>query len=206
MRTFDKTFLAVVLAAGSLWGAAVTAPAPELVKYVLDARRHGLKDNALKKNAVAAGWPENLINDAIDYLDNAKTAAPAAKAADSRPVLSSEANLNAGTPAAVRSPEVPPPPAAKAPAPAEPNRLPDTVGPAIKEAGRARRLSDRRRRYPSDQRVEGTGGFGSVCSRKAGRKNYDAAAQRGVGRGHHPAAGRGRSLPNGSRTSFVARM
>ena len=41
------------------------AAAKELVNYIVDARRQGVADPAIRKNAVAAGWPAESVDDAI---------------------------------------------------------------------------------------------------------------------------------------------
>src|SRR5205807_1647686 len=40
-------------------------PAKELVQYVRDAKKAGLEDGQIQKNAVQAGWPEAAVTDAI---------------------------------------------------------------------------------------------------------------------------------------------
>src|ERR1017187_5349161 len=43
-------------------------PAKELTQYVRDAQKAGLKDAQIQQNAVKAGWPEQLVTEAIKYV------------------------------------------------------------------------------------------------------------------------------------------
>ena len=52
---------AVMMAAG----AQADNPPQELVQYVRDARRQGLKDSSIKQNAVVVGWPATMVDAAI---------------------------------------------------------------------------------------------------------------------------------------------
>jgi hypothetical protein len=54
-------------------------PAKELTQYVRDAQKAGLKDAQIQQNAVKAGWPEQLVTEAIGYVHGAPKV-PAAKA------------------------------------------------------------------------------------------------------------------------------
>jgi polysaccharide biosynthesis/export protein len=47
--------------------AADTTPPKELVQYVRDANKLGLKDSQIRENAVQAGWPVAKVNEAIAY-------------------------------------------------------------------------------------------------------------------------------------------
>ena len=50
------------------------APAPELVQYVRDAKRAGMKDNRIEQDATKAGWPAADVKQAIAYVhSNPKT-------------------------------------------------------------------------------------------------------------------------------------
>lgn len=68
------------------------APSKELVQYVRDASRLGLKDSQIQQNAIKAGWPATVVNEAIASVAAARqTPIPEAQA----PVAS-----NSSTPAA----------------------------------------------------------------------------------------------------------
>ena len=98
-----------------------------LTQYVMDARKAGLKDAEIQKNAEAAGWPPQTVKSAM---------ADAGAAARPKPHVSSPAPA-AKTPAAVipkpRSlaenklplPASPPPPAAAAPKVPKDRKAPD---------------------------------------------------------------------------------
>jgi polysaccharide export outer membrane protein len=54
----------------------------DLVQYVRDARKAGLKDAQIQVNALKAGWPESAVKEAVAYVrkaPNADAAAPATK-------------------------------------------------------------------------------------------------------------------------------
>ncbi len=48
------------------------APPKELLQYVHEARRRGLADSKIKKQAIAVGWPAASVDEAITYDKNAK--------------------------------------------------------------------------------------------------------------------------------------
>jgi polysaccharide biosynthesis/export protein len=96
------------------------APPKELVQYVLEATKLGLKDPQIHQNATKAGWPSAAVSQAIEYVRNLPPAADA---------------TGSGTPAA--EPTKPPPdssllqastrpePAASVPAATLPQRAPE---------------------------------------------------------------------------------
>ncbi|HUA57486.1 MAG TPA: polysaccharide biosynthesis/export family protein [Verrucomicrobiae bacterium] len=66
MRRF--ILIASVVAVGFFPCAVVAqnaTPPKELVQYVRDAHKAGIKDDQIQKNAVLAGWPENLVKAAL---------------------------------------------------------------------------------------------------------------------------------------------
>jgi len=72
----------VILAAGCLPAAPQETPPKELIQYVKDAKKAGLKDDQIETNAVKAGWPAAAVKEAIEASHNPpKTNAPAANAA-----------------------------------------------------------------------------------------------------------------------------
>ena len=52
-------------------------PPKELVQYVRDARKAGIKDDQIQKNAVMAGWPENTVKAAMLTLATTSVETPA---------------------------------------------------------------------------------------------------------------------------------
>jgi polysaccharide export outer membrane protein len=80
-----------MVGAGSIWcsAQAFSEPPRELVQYVRDAKRQGLKDNAIKQNAVAIGWPGTIVDEAIAVAK--KPASVAASAATAEPAAPSVA-------------------------------------------------------------------------------------------------------------------
>jgi len=76
--------LTVIVAAGCLAAAPQEAPPKELIQYVRDARKAGLKDDQIEKNAITAGWAAPAVKDAIEATRNpAKTTSPEPAAAKS---------------------------------------------------------------------------------------------------------------------------
>jgi polysaccharide biosynthesis/export protein len=109
-----------------------TAPAKELIQYVRDARKAGLKDGEIQRNAEKAGWPASQVNDAIaqDRTSAAKpapAATPDGTPAVARPAFETQKpkeEMPAGTPVASaatgRPPADPAPTATATPDPAPP--------------------------------------------------------------------------------------
>lgn len=54
------------------------APPKELTQYILDARKHGLKEVAIRKNAVDVGWPAEMVDAAISLVNQKPEPAAAA--------------------------------------------------------------------------------------------------------------------------------
>jgi polysaccharide export outer membrane protein len=76
-----------------------TPPAKELTQYVSDARKAGLSDEQIQRNALAAGWAQAAVTDAIK-------SAPAAKSA-AKPKVASPPPVPAVLPKAEPSPSAP---------------------------------------------------------------------------------------------------
>ncbi len=53
------------------------APPKELLQYVHEARRRGVADSKIKKQAIAVGWPAASVDEAITYDKNSKAQAEA---------------------------------------------------------------------------------------------------------------------------------
>lgn len=86
-------------------------PSKELVQYVRDARKAGLKDGQIQQNAVNAGWPADQVGSALQM---AQTAPPAgAKEGDQSQPAASAAGSVTSSPMVAESPvkshEVAPP-------------------------------------------------------------------------------------------------
>jgi polysaccharide biosynthesis/export protein len=84
-------------------------PPKDLVQYIRDASRLGLKDADIEQNALKAGWPATTVKDAIAYAKGASaavsdaatnTAAPA-----SQPPVEATPSAAAATPASAAVPE-----------------------------------------------------------------------------------------------------
>jgi polysaccharide biosynthesis/export protein len=69
-------WISLALSCGSLLVTvqAQTAPAGELVQYIRDARKAGLKVDAIKKNALAAGWAQAMVDEAVEAVDKGQPA------------------------------------------------------------------------------------------------------------------------------------
>jgi len=111
MRKFAVAALALALVTGTILTAAGgDTPPKELVQYILEARRLGLKDPMIVQNAVAVGWPAAIVDNAIEYVKSGPKATEAVPpAADSGP-----AGPNPVSPPPGAVVPVPPPPAAAA--------------------------------------------------------------------------------------------
>lgn len=98
----------------------------ELVQYVRDARKAGLKEEQIQQNALNAGWPADVVNTALKADKGATTSAK-------------KSNGPAGTPltadsAAAKIPSDKTPSAAPAAKPDEPAPAPAKEGPAATAA------------------------------------------------------------------------
>src|SRR5215469_17750651 len=75
----------VLLVSGSSIGAQATdtAPPKELLQYVEQARREGARDNKIKQEAVQAGWPAGVVDQALAYNKTGKGAKAASSGSGS---------------------------------------------------------------------------------------------------------------------------
>jgi polysaccharide biosynthesis/export protein len=102
----------------SLWSGASAShaaevsktPPKDLVQYIRDASRLGLKDVDIEQNAVKAGWPVATVKDAMAYANAASTAVSDPAAANTAPPASPPPveptpAAAVATPAAVAVPE-----------------------------------------------------------------------------------------------------
>src|SRR5689334_20411593 len=77
--------LFLILAAGYLTASPVETRSKELIQYVRDAKKAGLKDDQIEKNAVKVGWPAPSVKDAIQYVDNPGAPTPAQTTTAAKP-------------------------------------------------------------------------------------------------------------------------
>ena len=71
-RTIQESILIVaVLALGLSFGVAAQGiePPQELVQYVRDAKKAGIKEDQIQKNALSAGWPEGMVKAVLQAAD-----------------------------------------------------------------------------------------------------------------------------------------
>jgi polysaccharide biosynthesis/export protein len=93
-----KTFLSfLVLMLGTLCIAQDKAIPTELVQYIRDARKAGLKDSQIQQNAIKAGWPAATVGEAIASPSGDGKAAADGKPASNAP--SPATSEGASTPA-----------------------------------------------------------------------------------------------------------
>jgi len=102
-------FIAAGISIGFL--AAQEIPLPnELVQYVKDAKKAGIKDDQIQKNAIVAGWPENTVKSAMLALGTPGVPAPGEEPRKDAPegaATSAEKPRPAESPAVQPSFEVP---------------------------------------------------------------------------------------------------
>lgn len=99
---FNSAGIVLMLIGTALISSAQTdkTPPQELVQHVRDARRQGVAEAKIKRQAVAVGWPAEVVDQAIAYAKSGKESSPSPRAAvESQPP----------SPAADPSPAVPPP-------------------------------------------------------------------------------------------------
>ena len=113
MKLFTRVFLTgsfICLGYSQLWAGETKSAPKELVQYVRDATKLGLKDTEIERNATAAGWPAPQVKAAIASLKSSasENAAP--------PDTASAATGTQPTPPASAPPPAPAsPPAASVP-------------------------------------------------------------------------------------------
>src|ERR1051326_777337 len=112
--------LVLGLVCGTILSAASgDAPPKELVQYIVDARRAGLKDPTIVQNAATAGWTSAMVENAIAYLKS-QPAAPVQPGGSAPPANTTGGSgpaSNSPAPSA-NNPAPNPPPPATSPAPA----------------------------------------------------------------------------------------
>ena len=122
------TFFGLILAMAAVVSPAQPTdnpPPKELLQYVQEAKRSGVKDDKIKQQAMLVGWPAGLVDQALALgkggvsspASNTKETAPAAEkaepaAADAKPAIASETTANTvaeagGTVGAPKVPDVP---------------------------------------------------------------------------------------------------
>src|SRR5579872_5703650 len=128
-RVMHRVFTSFVLLAGIMLAPGTYAQEPakepqlpnELVQYVRDARKAGLKEEQIQQNALNAGWPADVVNSALktgkggpdtDKKSNAPATAPLT--ADSVPAKIAPDKAPSAAPA-VKPDEPAPAPATGAP-------------------------------------------------------------------------------------------
>jgi polysaccharide export outer membrane protein len=73
----------LVFSALQMPGEQQQAPTKELVQFVRDAKKAGLKDAQIQQNAVRAGWSAPDVNNALEYVRTQATTAPEVQPATS---------------------------------------------------------------------------------------------------------------------------
>jgi polysaccharide export outer membrane protein len=113
LAQLGATIIAVLLGSGVSVAApdGVVAPPKELVQYISAAKRSGLKDNIIRRDAVTAGWPAEVVDQAFASLagspkvqsDQRQTPTPAVPP-------ETPASTPSPTPASVPADQAPPAP------------------------------------------------------------------------------------------------
>jgi polysaccharide export outer membrane protein len=104
------TIFAILLGIGVSAAApdAVVGPPKELVQYISAAQRSGLKDNLIRRDAVTAGWPAEVVDQAFASLTSSPKVQPDPRPAPT-PAVTPQAPVS-------RDPVAPGPPPAPVPA------------------------------------------------------------------------------------------
>lgn len=155
----QRLFISLAIVFGIVAGGEVYAqqPAPdpqlskELVQYVRDARKAGLKDSQIQQNAVNAGWPADQVSSALQSAqqkspDQSDGPGAAAKDADKKEPAASGAPSQVVADAPVRSPDVAAPTSVEEiakPKPAEPAAAAGATPPAKLPEGTVKPPVDR---------------------------------------------------------------
>jgi polysaccharide biosynthesis/export protein len=101
--------LAIVLGCGPVLGADGPAtPAKELVQYIMDAKRLGVKEAAIRKNAIAAGWPAGAVDAAIAYNNQTRLSQGTGHQAATPPASHAGGELSAAQEVETSAPGTPP--------------------------------------------------------------------------------------------------
>lgn len=82
-------------------------PSKELVQYVHEARKRGVAEDKIKKQAVAVGWPETAVEQAIAFEKNGQRPALAAAAAPEKAKPQPETTASVSESVSDRAPDAP---------------------------------------------------------------------------------------------------
>lgn len=87
-------FCGIVLLSVAMMASAAEAPPKELVDYILSAKRLGLGDEQIRRNAANAGWDSSLVDDA--FAANARTREASPEGPVSNPSLPDDYRIGPG--------------------------------------------------------------------------------------------------------------
>ena len=79
MLKLRNVIVAIIFCSVCMYGQEA-GPPKELLQYVRDAQKAGLKPSEIERNAVNAGWPATAVDDALAYVTSNKKDSPAADA------------------------------------------------------------------------------------------------------------------------------
>jgi polysaccharide export outer membrane protein len=150
-------------------------PAKELVQYVRDAKKAGLNDGDIQKNAVQAGWPEAAVTDAL----TAARTTPTTEATPALAVAEPHKNASSGPEVKPAAPIQPTPEAVTSPANAA--IAPPAGAPKPPEAAGAPKSPTISRGVPDDY-VIGAGDLLSVNVWKEAEASVPSAVVRPDGK------------------------
>src|SRR5215467_413224 len=74
---FKSVWFSLVLILNALAGPAIgqdQTPAKELVQYIRDAKKAGVSDAEIERNAVSTGWNPAAVKEAVAYVHGASSA------------------------------------------------------------------------------------------------------------------------------------
>ena len=100
IKSLGAVLLATALAVGLPAQQAGNTPPDELLQYVREAKRSGVKDDKIKQQALLVGWPANVVDDALAYEKNSKGGKAATRTAAASAAATPPATASAGPPAA----------------------------------------------------------------------------------------------------------
>jgi polysaccharide export outer membrane protein len=140
---FRSAVIALSLASGTLIvpaNAQDQKPATQLVQYIRDAQRAGLKVPEIRQNAIKAGWAEEAVDGAIGSLDAPPRGLPPdiAKMAAEKPAAKpASSDLDGGTPKVAQQKEPDQKPVEQKPTEAKPAEAEGAAAPKAQEGGAA---------------------------------------------------------------------
>lgn len=94
MNTSARRACAFLLLSGAMLAIASEAPPKELVEYIQNAKRLGLSDDQVRRNAANAGWASNLVDDA--FATNARGQVAGQETTDSNSTLPDDYRIGPG--------------------------------------------------------------------------------------------------------------